>query len=418
MDAKVRLEHTVLAVDGEHDVHAMVEIVAPELENASAREPLRLALVLDRSGSMAGRKLEVAKRCASWLVGRLDRRDELALVAYDDEVRLLAPLSAPGDAHRRAIAALGPGGQTNLSGGWLKGVEALGRANGPGVRKVLLLSDGLANVGITDSPALAELAANAHERGLGTTTIGFGEDFDEELMTALAQAGGGYAHFAETPDAAPAIFSQELEGLTSVVAQNVSVEIRPGADVEIVGILNDFPAVAVDGGVQVELGDAYAGERRRVVLGFHVPHLAALGPVAVAEIVLRYVSVGEEIVQHEVTIPVVANAVSAEEAARAVPDAEVREEVLVLRAARARDEAMRSADAGDVGSAHARLHAAADELRSTGFDALVDEAALLERLGEEIALEYTASHRKQLHYQSWQSRQGRSRPPEESAPRS
>ncbi len=409
MEAAVRLDHTLLALDGEHDVHAMVEIVAPELELSDARDPLRLALVLDRSGSMAGRKLEVAKRCATWLVGRLDPRDEIALVTYDDEVRLLAPLSPPSDRLRAAIDGIRPGGSTNLSGGWLKGLEALGRGNGAGLRKVLLLSDGLANVGITEPSVLTELAANARGQGVGTTTIGFGSDFDEELMTALAEAGGGHAHFAETPDAAPAIFSEELEGLTSIVAQNVSIEIRPGAEVEVLGILNDFPQIPVEGGVQVELGDAYAGERRRVVLGFHVPYLAALGPVAVAEIVLRYVSVGDEVAHHEVTIPVVANVVSAKEAAHALPDAAVREEVLVLRAAKAREEAIGLADSGQVDAARRRLFGVAADMRATGVDALAADAEVLEVLGAELAAEYTPLHRKHLHYQSWQSRQGRSR---------
>ena len=229
-------------------------------------------------------------------------------------------------------------------------------------------------------------------------------------MTALAQAGGGYAHFAETPDAAPAIFSRELEGLTSVIAQNVSIEIRPRPEVEMLGILNDFPQVVVDGGVQVELGDAYAGERRRVVLGFHVPHLAALGPVTVAELVLRYVSVGDEIAQHELTIPVVANVVSVEEASRSVPDAEVREEILVLRAAQAREEAMRLADSGDFDAAHGVIRACALELRTIDSAELAAEADALEQLGDAVASDaYTPIHRKHLHYQSWQSRQGRSR---------
>ena len=409
MEAAVKLDHVVLAVDGEHEVHAMVEIVAPGLERTDAREPLRLALVVDRSGSMAGRKLEVAKRCASWLVSRLDPRDELALVDYDDEVRLLAPLSPPGAGHRSAIGRIHAGGSTNLSGGWLKGVEALGRTNGAGPRKVLLLSDGLANVGITEPGVLTALAANVGKEGIGTTTIGIGEGFDEELMTALAEAGGGYAHFAETPDAAPAIFAQELDGLTSIVAQNVSLEIRPGPEVEVLEILNDRPLVPVPGGVQVELGDAYAGERRRVVFALHMPHLAALGPVSVAEAVLRYVSVGDEIAQHELTIPIVANAVSADEAARAVPDSEVREEVLVLRAARAREDAMKLADAGDVQAAQGTLNALVGELRATGSSELAAEADMLESLGEQVADAYTPLHRKHLQYQSWQSRQGRHR---------
>lgn len=408
VQASVKLDHTLLAIDGEHDVHAMVEIAVPERVDAQEREPLRLALVLDRSGSMAGRKLEVAKRCAAWLVERLRPSDQLALVAYDDEVRLLAPLASVNGDVGDAIRRIGPGGSTNLSGGWLKGLEALRGSDGDGVRKVLLLSDGLANVGITDRDTLSGLASSALADGIGTTTIGFGSDFDEELMTQMADAGSGNAHFAETPDAAPGIFAQELEGLTQVAAQNVSLEIRPRSSVEMLGILNEYPPVPVPGGVQVELGDAYAGERRRIVFALHVPHLAALGPVSVAELVLRYVSVGDEIAHHEVTIPVVANVVSADEAAGAVPDADVREEVLVLRAAHARDEAIQLADAGRFGDAQAILFSLSEELRSTGLPQLGEEAdALDDAYGSVAPATYDALARKNLHYQSWQSRHRR-----------
>jgi Ca-activated chloride channel family protein len=405
VQASVKLDHSVLAIDGEHEVHALVEIVVPERLDDAERTPLELALALDRSGSMAGPKLEVAKRCAGWLASRLRPEDRLAVVAYDDEVRLLAPLAPVNGALQQALAHVRPGGSTNLSGGWLKGLELLQGRSETAIRKILLLSDGLANVGITENASLAALAASARKQAIGTTTIGFGVGFDEELMTAMADAGGGSAHFAETVDAAPAIFAQELEGLTQIVAQNVSIEVRPHEAVEVLGVLNDYPCAPVTGGVQVELGDAYSGERARVVLAFRVPHLAALGPVAVAELVLRYVSVGDEIAQHELTIPVLANIVSAEEAAVAVPDAEVREEVLVLRAARARDEAIRLADEGSFDAAQSELREVAYELRETGIDALVDEAGELETAAELVApTAYDGSSRKNLHYQSWNRR--------------
>src|SRR5215212_4756502 len=120
MDANIRLDHSLVALETEQDVHAMLELVAPEPDELDDRPPLRLALVIDRSGSMAGAKLDVAKRSAAWLVSRLRERDQLALVDYDDEVRLLAPLGAPRDRLAHALAHIAAGGSTNLSGGWLK----------------------------------------------------------------------------------------------------------------------------------------------------------------------------------------------------------------------------------------------------------------------------------------------------------
>ncbi|HXF73733.1 MAG TPA: VWA domain-containing protein, partial [Actinomycetota bacterium] len=325
MQANVRLEHQLLAVEGEHDLHCMLELEAPPAPGAERRPPLHVALVLDRSGSMRGEKLRVARACARYLVRRLRRVDRFALVTYDHEVELRVPLG-PVDASRveAALAGIGPGGQTNLSGGWLKGAEVLRAVPGrSGPRKVLLLTDGLANVGITDPEALVALARQAGDDGIGTTTIGFGLDFDEVLLTRMADAGGGNAHFAETPEDAPAIFAREFEDLVRLVAQNVSVEVRPSEEVRFLGVLNDFPAVPVEGGVQLQLGDAYAEERRRVVFTLHVPRLARLGVARVADVVVRYVAVGERIAQHELRLPLVVNLVRADEAARAEADAEV-----------------------------------------------------------------------------------------------
>jgi len=365
MGANVRLEHELLAVEGEHDPHCMLELEAPPAPGTTRRPPLHLALVLDRSGSMAGNKLRVARACARYLVRRLRPVDRFALVTYDHEVELrvpLPPVDPPG--LEAALAAIGPGGQTNLSGGSLKGAEVLrGVPARSGPRKVLLLTDGLANVGVTDPEALVALARQAGDDGIGTTTIGFGLDFDEVLLTRMADAGGGNAHFAETPDDAPGIFAQEFEGLVRLVAQNVSVEIRPTEEVRFLGVLNDFPVVPVQGGVQLQLGDAYGEERRRVVFALHVPRLARLGVAKVADVVVRYVAVGERIAQHELRLPLVVNLVRADEAARAEADAEVTEEVVVLRAARAQEEARERAESGDLDGARRLLSSGAAELR-------------------------------------------------------
>jgi hypothetical protein len=104
-------------------------------------------------------------------------------------------------------------------------------------------------------------------------------------------------------------------------------------------VLHGYPQVPVDGGVQVVMDDAYGDERRRLVFRLHIPALATLGPAEVAEVVIRYVTVGEQVALHELTAPTVVNAVSADDAAAAVPDAEVTEEVVVLASARAQEQA-------------------------------------------------------------------------------
>jgi Ca-activated chloride channel homolog len=377
--------------------------------------PLHIALVIDRSGSMAGDKLEHACRCAAWLGERLRPTDELSLVTFDDEVRLVLPRT-PLDATRlaAALASVRPGGTTNLSGGWLKGLEQLRSSPADATRRILLLTDGMANVGITNGGTLAALPRRARAEGVGTTTIGFGADFDEDLLTAMADSGGGNAHWAETPDMAPEIFAGEFDGLTRLCAQNVSVEIRPSAEVEVLGILNEYPQVAVPDGVQIALGDAYGGETRSVVFQLHVPYLVELGAVQVAEVILRYVTVGQEVATLEVTVPLVVNAVSAAEAASAAADAEVRRQVLVLTAARARDEAIRMTDRGDAGSARRALRLAAKSLRETAAldpgaaPTATFQAALLDDEASALARgPMTPGQRKRMRYDSTRRRRGR-----------
>jgi len=416
VNATIRMEHSLLAVEMEHTVHAMLDLVAPAAP-ADGRAPIDIALVIDRSGSMAGRKLEVVKECAAYLIRRLDPRDRIALVTYDDEVELLA---APGGMEKEelleTVDGIVPGGGSNLSGGWLKGAEAfLAEARGGAgtgaqpVRRVILLTDGLANVGILDPDTLRSMSEAIAADGIGTTTIGFGSDFDEDLLTQMAVSGRGRAYYVDDPDSAPAIFAEEFDGLASLVAQNLSVEIHASDAVATVGVVNGYPQVAVTGGVQVQLGDAHAQERRRVMFELTIPGLPTLGVVTVADVIVRWTSVGEEIAVHSRHVPVVVNAVTASEARsaeRSGGDPEVTEEVLVLRAGAAQDEAALRADAGDFEGARMLLARAADELRAHATDAqapteLLQQAAGLDVSGTHMTPRaYDGRARKLLRYRS------------------
>lgn len=419
MDARIRFEHELLSVEGEHDVHVMFELVVPEAPASSERVPLRVAVALDRSGSMAGDKLETVKRAARYLVERLGDEDAVALVAYDQDVTLVSSLARP-DVHALgpAIDALQPGGMTNLSGGWLKGIEELGRRD-DGVRRVLLLTDGLANEGIVDPAQLIAIARSTADRGVTTTTIGVGDGFAEELLTDLADAGRGRGWFAESTEDIPAIFAQEFDDLVSIVAQNVSLELRPIGAVELLAVLNEYPSIAVDGGVQVVIGDAFSGQRLRVVMKLHIPDLAGLGLQKVADLVLRYVTVGDQVASHQQTIPLIANAVTADEAAAAGADPDVTDEVIVLSAARATDEARRLADDGDTAGAAQVLRDVAEELRAVAPRSaksadLLRQAADLERTVAEVAADaYGPAASKRLHYSAMDLKRNRRRPPGE-----
>lgn len=413
--ATARLDHGVVAVESEHDVHAMVEIEVGSAPGKASRPRLNLALVIDRSGSMAGEKLAVTKESARFLVRRLTPEDRLALVTFDDAVAVpyaMAPVDL--DALLLAISEIHEGGSTNLSGGWLKGVEEVSRAAGDGPRKVLLLSDGQANVGVADHDALATMARNAREsRNVTTTTIGFGEGFDEDLMSRMADAGTGSAHFIEGPDGAPAVFAEEFADLAAIVAQNLSVEIRPSEEVAMLGILNEFPQVAVDGGVQVILGDAYAEERRRVVLQLHVPALPDLGPTKVADVVIRYVALGEQIESHEVTFPLMVNRVSADDPGVHAVDRDVTDEVTILKAAKAQAAALEALDRGDFDGARALLDEAADALERTApgsplEDSLREQArSMRERTATLDPAAYGTMDRKAMRYDERQMRSTR-----------
>ena len=408
MQTNMKLDHQLLAVEDEHTVSGMLELTAPDAPT-TGRRPLHVVLVIDRSGSMQGAKLDAAKDAARFLAARLTGDDRLGVVVFDDTVDLVLPLGPVDTAHADiAIAAIEAGGSTNLSGGWLKGIEEIARgADVDATRRVLLLTDGQANVGIVADDQLRGLAAGTKSQ-VATTTIGFGEGFDEDLLEAIADASGGASYYCAGPEDAPGVFTEEFDGLASIVAQNLSVEIVATDDVKLLGVLNDYPLADVPGGFQVQIGDIYGGETRRVVFKLFVPQVAELGVKRVAELIVRYVATGAHVAQHQVTVPVTVNLVSADEAAAAEADHEVSEQVIILESARATKEARDRADRGDFDGAARLLRSHVADLRDAGTDATVAQACLLDDYVAGLtATTYSPAHRKQMTNDSHRTHRGK-----------
>jgi Ca-activated chloride channel family protein len=381
MRVNAHLDVEVVAVEQDEQVSVMLELVAPAAAQAAERPAATVQIVLDRSGSMAGERLDAAKQALVRLVDRLDPADRLGVVAFDDDVRVVVPAGrlTGKAAARAAIEALEPGGLTNLSGGLLRGLQEARRVAGKSGATLLLLSDGHANAGETDPARLGAVAAQARKRGITTSTVGIGLGYDEALLSALARGGQGDHVFAEQSEHAAAAVAGEVDGLLSKTVQAASLLIRPDAPVERVTLWNDLASQPVDGGVMVEVGDLWAAEARTLLLTFAVPARPALGLARIAELELRSVAV-PALEEQTITIPVHVNVVPGDQAAGRIPDPKVCTELIYQQVQDAKRRASDALRDGDRGAATQACGAAAALIPAAAPVELADERAILAEL--------------------------------------
>jgi Ca-activated chloride channel family protein len=247
----------------------------PDLERD--RPPMDVAFVIDRSGSMSGEPLALVKEAVIEALRILTERDRIALVSFDDRVRVWHGLAPLTETQRQLTAHLvrgiTPGGSTNLNSGWLQGCQQLMHEFRPGerrVRRVILLTDGRANAGETHPQRLTGYATQWREQGIATTTIGVADHFDEDLLATLAEHGGGNFHFARHPRDFEGIFTRETSELSRVVAiaPNLQLTLGEGMTAE---LLNTFPYEVRGADLRVDLRDLLAGDDLMLVMEIHVP---------------------------------------------------------------------------------------------------------------------------------------------------
>ncbi len=216
-------------------LEVLVRVQAPDrpADLAVTHLPKRLALVVDRSGSMDGQPLQEALRCVKHIASHLTPQDAMALVVYDDKVDTLLPLQPmrSADAVVKAIAGVQAGGMTDLHGGWLAGAQQLEGGTEKTVSRVILLSDGQANHGQTDLSAIEAQCREWLGRGVSTTTVGLGRGFNEDLMIGMARAGGGQNYYGETAADLYDSFDEELALLQAMYLRQVGLKLLPAPGV-------------------------------------------------------------------------------------------------------------------------------------------------------------------------------------------
>ena len=266
--------HPMVFAGSPQDVYLYLSLKAQEIERPKKQRPsMNLALVIDRSGSMASEdKLLYAKSAAEQLVGRLQPNDHLSIAVYDTTVQTIVG-STPGSERELFLAAIRgiqSGNSTNLHGGMMAGYEeALKHYDVERMNRVLLLSDGMANEGETDPLKIRARASQCRKRGGRISTMGMGLAYDEDLMSGIAQSAGGNYYYVGDPESVGRHLDQEIDELSRVVARDIELKLKLAPGVRIAEAFGY--SHSVEGRVvSLPIPDMIDDERRKVVIRLRV----------------------------------------------------------------------------------------------------------------------------------------------------
>jgi len=344
LEFTAKLESPVVLDTARH-AHLLVRLRAERIESEDADQALNLALVIDRSGSMSGAKIADARAAAVKMLERMRDGDRVAVVSYSEDVRVDFKSTVLNEETRarvrNAIHRISDGGSTNLGGGLVEGLEQVrGHLGSADVNRVLLISDGLANRGIQDPKKLNQIAREALQEGIITTTIGLGEDYNEDLMTAVADHGGGNYYFVESSDHIAETLNDEVRQMASTVAKSVSLHLALPGGVKLEKVHGWVPREEGDL-VIVPLGEFFSGQLRSVLWKLALPEdLEAGDELSLGAVELAFKGVdGDGALQRVSSDPLTLTVTDQEDVALAAKDQEVAARVAEIELATKMEEA-------------------------------------------------------------------------------
>ena len=275
------LANPVMLAGAKGPNYLRVAVTGNNLPDAARRAPLNIAIVIDRSGSMQGEKIVAAKRAAKAAIGRLRPDDTVSVIAYETSVTIVQPATRIlGDGGRSggarqqildAIDSIEAGGSTALFAGVSMAAGEVRKELRSGrINRIVLLSDGLANVGPSSPGELAELGTSLGREGICVSTLGLGLDYNEDLMSRLASASDGNHMFIDSVEALDRAYAMEFGDAMTVVARNVHVDIHCDSAVRPVRVLGR-DAVIDDGTVRLDLGDVSSGRTKYALIELEMP---------------------------------------------------------------------------------------------------------------------------------------------------
>jgi Ca-activated chloride channel family protein len=380
---------------GPREVIVQVEIEARKSDD-TRRAPMNLAVVLDRSGSMEGAKIEKARQAAAMAIDKLSDDDFFSLVTYDSETDLLIPPERVGGRdHREDLKArihrIQPGGSTALHAGVVLGAKQVRRfLEKERVNRVILLSDGLANVGPSSPSDLASLGRELRGEGIAVSTIGLGDDYNEDLMTALAEASHANYYYVKDAEKLPGIFAEELGAARSLLARSIIIRIQVPDGVRLKEIIGRPDIECHDRVAEIKMPELFGSEQRRFLVRCEVEG-KNLDAVEAAAVELNYTTLAgdpapaqrqtakitltddqkksDASVRVEVAreYSVVQNRLAKEMAVKLADEGKAKDAVAMLRQQAAKNAAAPPAlQVPGVKEENQRLEAAADEIDSRG----------------------------------------------------